>query len=667
MEMDKRTKVLIAVLGIGLVALLLFQFGVFNKPLSVRGGGIDNPANCASSIMSMSFVNYGNDMNDISDDIYLITMSGRVGGDCVYGYLNKAEVESATGYKTTYSEPIEIALDAQSVDAYYRLEISSSGELIKYDYSKLMDYYPGITLSSWVTCSVGGGLGNQWRGCSYKAKEAGYNNSKCVQKIGYTTCYGYGLKKQGDIYETENDRLESKMNVQIRLGDGTDEDFILDTSSDDNTQEKTIGKLVVDFEGFLQGQNLLPIAKPIFKGGGITHAVKPVLITPLLNYNPYTPCNFDDNWADLEDCMSTENSKIDIALTQIPSGFTDATFEGSFMKISTTDVYYPLVTMKVKAAWLGIYEPVAEPDLFNCQSIYTDYRINKEAMASYNIKIEEGTGDQGTFNIYASCNGFDVVPNPLTQNLMSGDVKTGEIRVIQQLNENSDNTCTITARQIVLGHTYEDTCTFIAHGSSACAIETESCSETDCCQGLICEEGYCSAHGVEICWNLLDDDGDGKTDCNDLDCKGTIWCPSTEICNNGIDDDGDGLIDLLDPDCQSNITECKNCFSWLIKVFEPNYCTEKVLAEKEWWNPVTWFYPDEGITQKQICPWLLGFMGLAILLVILIVFVLIKKMSGGGMRMPRMPRVGFRKSTRPTKWEFGRPNFSVSRAPSWRR
>ena len=45
----------------------------------------------------------------------------------------------------------------------------------------------------------------------------------------------------------------------------------------------------------------------------------------------------------------------------------------------------------------------------------------------------------------------------------------------------------------------------------------------------------------EICDNGKDDDGDGKVDKEDPDCR--------EICDNGKDDDGDGKTDLEDIDC----------------------------------------------------------------------------------------------------------------------
>ncbi|QQR89537.1 MAG: hypothetical protein IPJ88_15255 [Myxococcales bacterium] len=66
----------------------------------------------------------------------------------------------------------------------------------------------------------------------------------------------------------------------------------------------------------------------------------------------------------------------------------------------------------------------------------------------------------------------------------------------------------------------------------------------------------------EVCDNEIDDDGDGKIDCDDLECVlDHAACPTNtcdleveepyynEICNNGVDDDGDGDLDCNDSDC----------------------------------------------------------------------------------------------------------------------
>jgi len=61
---------------------------------------------------------------------------------------------------------------------------------------------------------------------------------------------------------------------------------------------------------------------------------------------------------------------------------------------------------------------------------------------------------------------------------------------------------------------------------------------------LLCPSGGSG----ENCFNGIDDDGDGLTDCSDPDCSSDPSCVD-EDCNNNIDDDGDGYVDCDDTEC----------------------------------------------------------------------------------------------------------------------
>lgn len=62
---------------------------------------------------------------------------------------------------------------------------------------------------------------------------------------------------------------------------------------------------------------------------------------------------------------------------------------------------------------------------------------------------------------------------------------------------------------------------------------------------------------VEDCKNGLDDDGDGKIDCQDKACDNSPDC--VESCNNDLDDDGDGYIDCKDSQCKYSINCTEDC------------------------------------------------------------------------------------------------------------
>ena len=75
------------------------------------------------------------------------------------------------------------------------------------------------------------------------------------------------------------------------------------------------------------------------------------------------------------------------------------------------------------------------------------------------------------------------------------------------------------------------------------------CDDTDCSA-----DPACVPVAFEICTNRIDDDGDGRVDCDDADCAGDPSCVTTafEVCNNRIDDDGDGRVDCDDADCSAD-------------------------------------------------------------------------------------------------------------------
>ncbi len=55
-----------------------------------------------------------------------------------------------------------------------------------------------------------------------------------------------------------------------------------------------------------------------------------------------------------------------------------------------------------------------------------------------------------------------------------------------------------------------------------------------------------------LCSDVIDNDGDGFTDCADIDCATASNCipPNQEaVCNDSVDNDGDGLTDCADADC----------------------------------------------------------------------------------------------------------------------
>ena len=77
-----------------------------------------------------------------------------------------------------------------------------------------------------------------------------------------------------------------------------------------------------------------------------------------------------------------------------------------------------------------------------------------------------------------------------------------------------------------------------------------------------CDDPACDSHvscNVEICGNGKDDDKNGKADCEDEACVSERAC-QPEICNDNIDNNGNNLLDCDDPQClQSIYCQPENC------------------------------------------------------------------------------------------------------------
>lgn len=94
-------------------------------------------------------------------------------------------------------------------------------------------------------------------------------------------------------------------------------------------------------------------------------------------------------------------------------------------------------------------------------------------------------------------------------------------------------------------------------------IDNDGNGRTDCDDDRVCrcDRAYADppSDPERDCHDGLDDDGDGRVDCYDQDCSS--FCSGAEYaapapvvsreasCGDGADDDGDGRVDCDDPDC----------------------------------------------------------------------------------------------------------------------
>jgi hypothetical protein len=114
-----------------------------------------------------------------------------------------------------------------------------------------------------------------------------------------------------------------------------------------------------------------------------------------------------------------------------------------------------------------------------------------------------------------------------------------------------------------------DTLSFVVSGFSSSGDYTLSIysdTEIDCadgededgdgrtdCDDLECTtEAACAPTVETTCDDGLDDDADGLVDCDDTDCAADAACLVESACADGLDDDADGLVDCDDTDCAAS-------------------------------------------------------------------------------------------------------------------
>jgi len=82
-------------------------------------------------------------------------------------------------------------------------------------------------------------------------------------------------------------------------------------------------------------------------------------------------------------------------------------------------------------------------------------------------------------------------------------------------------------------------------------LDNDSDGLTDCDDSDCTRVPSCAPVAVEDCSNGIDDDRDLLVDCDDSDCSEGRECnePPVELCDDGVDNDGDAMTDCADVDC----------------------------------------------------------------------------------------------------------------------
>ena len=253
---------------------------------------------------------------------------------------------------------------------------------------------------------------------------------------------------------------------------------------------------------------------------------------------------------------------------------------------------FPMVLIDLDADWVGIEQSVTKPKLY-CPS------YQEGATIKTSVKVCN-KGNAGGLTLTISCPGVSASIFPTFLSLRAGECDSAFIAIDGEPGKKF--TCTIVAKDKIDASS-RDSCTFSGKISEIeCEPHTSWCSSDGmylyyCTEYAEIKKVYCK-YGCEQLTATKAECRESPVECKvDSDCKGKISCvDGTAVCKNN------------KCVCIPLSTNCKNCFDWLFNNVlkkalgkEPS-CSEAVIIEKKWYNPITWVLPSGGLKQSHLCP-----------------------------------------------------------------
>ncbi len=90
-------------------------------------------------------------------------------------------------------------------------------------------------------------------------------------------------------------------------------------------------------------------------------------------------------------------------------------------------------------------------------------------------------------------------------------------------------------------------------------IDNDQNGQTDCYDAH-CVATQASCQGEWNCTDEIDNDGNGLTDCEEGSCRATPGCRPPEVCNDGEDNNANGMLDCADLECRDSDLCPDSCF-----------------------------------------------------------------------------------------------------------
>jgi hypothetical protein len=162
-------------------------------------------------------------------------------------------------------------------------------------------------------------------------------------------------------------------------------------------------------------------------------------IARYLNYDTETPQSCVNDWNDIE-ASALENFPIYFNDKLATTSGTETT--GKFIINLPKQIQYPLITLKIKADWLGVYIPIGIPTITNVEA---PSELQTGTIGYLTITVKNIGEGSGAFEVYASCIGASQGPTQYL-NLEPNIQGTAYISLVSSTTTKTSYSCTVNAR-----------------------------------------------------------------------------------------------------------------------------------------------------------------------------------------------------------------------------
>lgn len=295
-----------------------------------------------------------------------------------------------------------------------------------------------------------------------------------------------------------------------------------------------------------------------------------------------------------------------------PSVLSSSTNSGTMRLDLSRLIRFPYLTFFIDTDYIEVNIPTGKPQLQKTtfgkcvpdgDVVFTEGRLED---STFTIGVKNTGSSDGSFQLRVdSCSSNFNAGDTDSFTLTKGQVTTKDLFITGTADPGQTNKgqCTIVLEELNTGE--EDSCN----------INTEVSEVASCREG----DQWCSLDGST---QIIKECIGGKE-------VVSTRCTSSQVC------DSDSSGNKVCVESGNYDGKCKNCFQWFFgnKVGIQDECQSTILVERKWYNPVSLILPAGGLSQDNICPFVLifyGLSGLVGIVLFLLAFSVVVKLARGG-------------------------------------